>query len=214
VSAQAEPLSRMRRAIVKAMSASAAIPQFAIEMSLDVTRLRAARERTPADSRPSYVDALVASVARALVDHPDVNASFTEDGIVRHEDRNVALAVALDGGLISPVIVRADTLTLAELTAERVRLTAAARAGTLAPEEVLSATFTVSNLGPLGVRRFNALVVPPQAAILAVGSLDGNSIALTLSSDHRLVDGAPAALFLGEVRDQLEDAAWLERLFA
>jgi pyruvate dehydrogenase E2 component (dihydrolipoamide acetyltransferase) len=204
----------MRRAIVKAMSASAAIPQFAIEMSLDVTRLRAARERTPADSRPSYVDALVASVARALVDHPDVNASFTEDGIVRHEDRNVALAVALDGGLISPVIVRADTLTLAELTAERVRLTAAARAGTLAPEEVLSATFTVSNLGPLGVRRFNALVVPPQAAILAVGSLDGNSIALTLSSDHRLVDGAPAALFLGEVRDQLEDAAWLERLFA
>jgi pyruvate dehydrogenase E2 component (dihydrolipoamide acetyltransferase) len=148
------------------------------------------------------------------VDHPDVNASYTDDGIVRHEQRNVAVAVALDGGLISPVIAGADTLTLAELGAERVRLTAAANAGTLTPEEVLSATFTISNLGPLGVRRFNALVVPPQAAILAVGALERDSIALTLSSDHRVLDGAPAALFLGQVRDQLEDEAWLERLFA
>lgn len=213
MSSEVQPLTRMRRAIAKTLSASAAIPQFAIEMSLNVSRLRAARERLEAEGRPSYADALVASVAQALRDHPTVNASFTDDGILLHDERNVAVAVAVEGGLISPVITRADTRTLAGLAAERIRLTSAARAGSLAARDVLSATFTISNLGPLGVRRFNALVVPPQAAILAVGSLERDAIALTLSADHRILDGAPAALFLGQVRSQLEDAAWLERLF-
>lgn len=215
MSAQAvEPLGRMRRAIVKAMSASAAIPQFSIEMDVDVGPLRAMRGEVASDRRPSYVDIVVASAAEALRDHPSVNASFSDDGIVRHAERNVALAVALEDGLISPVIARADTLTIGELTAERIRLTAAARAGSLRPEEVLSATFTVTNLGPFGVRRFHALVVPPQAAILAVGALEADAMALTLSADHRALDGAPAALFLGQVRSQLESDVWLSHLLS
>lgn len=208
-----EPLSRMRRVIAKTMSASAAIPQFAIEIALDVSGLTERRNQVEGEVRPSYLDALVASVAAALRDHPWVNASFTEEGIVRHDEVNVALAVAIEEGLISPVILAADTLSLSELRAERVRLTAAAKEGTLTPQEVLSATFTISNLGPLGVRRFNALVVPPQAAILAVGTIEDGTMVLTLTVDHRPLDGAPAALFLGQVRSQLEDEAWLDRLF-
>lgn len=211
---EAQPLTRMRRAIAKAMTASAAIPQFGVEMGLDTRPLARIRDRAPAERRPSFVDALVASCAQALVDHPGINVSFTEEGIVQHENVNVAIALALDEGLISPVISRADTRSIEELAAERKRLTAAAKSGDLTPEEILSATFTISNLGPLGVRRFNALVVPPQAAILAVGAAEGDSMALTLTVDHRPIDGAPAALFLGQVRSQLEDEAWLEGLFA
>jgi len=211
---EAEPLSRMRKAIVKAMTASAAIPQFGIEMSLDMAPLAAARGRVDAGRRPSVVDALVASSARALVDHPHVNASFTEEGIVRHEQVNVAIALALDEGLISPVVMDADRRSIEELAAERKRLTAAAQEGTLTPEEILSGTFTISNLGPLGVRRFNALIVPPQAAILAVGTVEDGQMSLTLTVDHRPLDGAPAALFLGQIRSQLEDDAWLDGIFS
>jgi pyruvate dehydrogenase E2 component (dihydrolipoamide acetyltransferase) len=208
-----EPLSRMRRAIAKSMTASAAIPQFAIEMTLDAARLAEMRDRTARDRRPSYTDALVASCARALRDHPGVNASLTDDGIVRHEEINIGIAIAIEQGLVNPAIARADVRTLDELAAERVRLTEAAHKGALSPGDLFSATFSISNLGPLGVRRFNALVIPPQAAILAVGSLEHGTIVLTLSVDHRMIDGAPAALFLGQVRSQLEDERWLQTLF-
>jgi pyruvate dehydrogenase E2 component (dihydrolipoamide acetyltransferase) len=209
-----EPLSRMRRAIVKTMTASAAIPQFGVEMALDAGGLIKARRRVAGDARPSYSDAVVASVAAALRDHPLLNASLQDEGIVRHEEVNVAIAVAIADGLVSPTIEHADRLSLAELAAERIRLTEAAHAGTLTPHELLSATFTVSNLGPLGVRRFNALVIPPQVAILAIGSLEDDEIALTLSVDHRVVDGAPAALFLGQIRAQLENPDWLAQRFS
>jgi pyruvate dehydrogenase E2 component (dihydrolipoamide acetyltransferase) len=210
---EAEPLTRMRKAIAKTMTASAAVPQFAVEMSLDTGSAAALRAGIEAERRPSFVDLLVASCAAALRDHPGINVSFTEDGIVHHEQINVAIALALDDGLISPVVASADRLGLEQLGAERRRLTEAAKAGTLTPEEILSATFTISNLGPLGVRRFNALVVPPQAAILAVGGLDEDRrMALNLSVDHRPIDGAPAARFLAQVRAQLEDAEWLAAL--
>ncbi len=208
------PLSRMRKAIAKTMSVSATIPQFGVEMGVDVRPLAAVRERVPADRRPSVIDALVASCAAALRDQPHINCSFADEGIVLHEDVNVALALALEGGLISPAIARADTLSIEQLSAERQRLSEAAKAGTLTPEEILSATFTISNLGPLGVRRFNALIVPPQAAILAVGGIEDEKLSLTLTVDHRPIDGAPAAEFLAQVRSQLEDEAWLEALFA
>lgn len=208
------PLSRMRRAIVKSMSVSATVPQFAIEMAVNMSALTSIRARLPEAERPSHTDVLVASVAQALTEHRALNASYTDDGIVLHDQVNVALAVALDDGLISPVIIDADRLAIGRLASERERLLDAARAGSLTPQEVLSATFTISNLGPLGVDRFTALVVPPQAAILAVGALAGETIALTLSVDHRCVDGAPAALFLGQVRSQLQDAVWLQRIVA
>jgi pyruvate dehydrogenase E2 component (dihydrolipoamide acetyltransferase) len=203
----------MRRAIAKTMSVSATIPQFGIEMVVSVDPLASIRAQVPPQDRPSFVDAIVASVAKALSDHPWVNASFTEEGIVRHEEVNVALALALDDGLISPVISSAERRSIDDLLSERKRLTEAARAGSLKPEEILSGTFTISNLGPLGVRRFNALVVPPQAGILALGSIVGDEMTLTLSVDHRVVDGAPAARFLGQICSQLEDDAWLGSLF-
>lgn len=211
---ESQPLSRMRKAIAKTMTQSAAIPQFAVEMELDTEKLAGFRAELPAERRPSYVDALVASVAAALRDHPALNSSLTDEGIIYHDEINVALAIALDEGLISPAITEADKRSIEELAAERSRITAAARVGTLKPKEVLSATFTISNLGPLGVRRFNALVVPPQVAILAVGAIKDGTMVLDLSVDHRLIDGAPAALFLGQIRSQLEDTAWLGHLFA
>ena len=194
----------MRKAIARAMSASAAVPQFTIEVDADVSALEA-RRAAAGDGGTSFPDHLTAACASALVAHPRLNASWAEDTIVEHDEVNIGIAVALDDGLIAPAIRGADRLTLAELAAERVRLTAAAQAGTLGAEDVLSATFTISNLGPLGMRRFRALVVPPQAAILAVGARTGEGlVSLSLSCDHRVVDGAPAAVFLMSVKDLLE----------
>lgn len=208
------PLTRMRRAIVKSMSASALVPQFTIESD---ARLDALEDRRDELGRGgvslSYSDVLVAACARTLRAHLNVNASFDEDAIVEHAEINVGLAIALPDGLIAPAIRGADTLSLAGLAAERERLTAAARAGTLAPDELFSTTFTISNLGPFGVRRFRALVVPPQAAILALGALTPEkTMSLSLSCDHRVLDGAPAAAFLRELAVLLEQPGWLDEL--
>src|SRR5581483_3590314 len=144
----------------------------------------------------SITDVLTAACARALRAHPGVNASFDGDAIVRHREINVGLAVALDDGLLSPAILRADELDLAALAEERTRLVAAARAGRLSGAELSAATFTISNLGPFGIDRFQSLVVPPQAAILAVGAIRADAtVSLCLSCDHRVLDGAPVARF-------------------
>src|SRR5580704_9165767 len=180
------PLTRMRRAITRAMSASALVPQFVIEFDVSFAALKALREQLAGPQRISYSDFLLAACARTLREHPAVNASFADDCIVRHRDINIAVAVSLEDGLIAPAIHAADTLTLAQLAAERTRLTAAATAGTLQTADILSATFTISNLGPFGVRRFRALVVPPQAAILAVGALTPDGLlSFSLSAEHR-----------------------------
>ncbi len=201
------PLSRLRRAVVRTAVASSAVPQFTVERTVDVRpvqHLRAAGGR-----RFSLSDALTAATAGALAAHRRLNASWTEEGIVEHGAVNVGLAVAVEDGLVVPAIRGADRLGLGELAAERVRLTAAARTGTLRPDDVFSTTFTISNLGPHGVHRFRALVLPPQAAVLAVGAVVDGRLELALSCDHRVVDGAPAAGFLAEVADRLEDPAGL-----
>lgn len=203
------PLSRMRRAIARSMSASALVPQFTIETEARLGALAGLRERV----RVSYSDVLTAACAATLREHPQVNASFDEDAIVQHGEVNVGIAISLEDGLIAPAILGADRLTLRELEAERLRLTGAAQAGTLKPAEALSATFTISNLGPLGIRRFRALVVPPQAAILAVGLVtEAGELSLSLSCDHRVLDGAPAARFLAALTRRLEQPDWVERL--
>ena len=208
------PLSRMRRAIERSMGASAEVPQFTVEMEAQVDAIAQLRRDRAADGvRLSYSDVLTAACAAALSAHPQVNASFDGDAIVRHAEVNVGLAISLEDGLVAPAIRHADRRTLPELEAERVRLTQAAQAGKLTPDELTSATFTISNLGPFGVTRFRALVVPPQAAILAVGALtDDRRIPLALSCDHRVLDGAPAARFLGDVVARMQDAGWVEGL--
>jgi pyruvate dehydrogenase E2 component (dihydrolipoamide acetyltransferase) len=205
------PLTRMRGAIARAMSASAAVPQFTLESDASLRALRAIRAETGLhEAGVSVTDYLLAACAGALTTHPRLNASFDEDAILEHVPINVAVAVSLDDGLIAPALRDADRLDLRALAAERARLTAAATAGALTPADVLSATFTISNLGSYGVRRFRALVVPPQAAILAVGAATADdAVALSLSCDHRVIDGAPAAIFLGDVVSALESEIWL-----
>ncbi len=204
--------TRMRRAIVKSMSASALVPQFTIESDASVDALAEfRRERGSTGVSVSYSDLFVAATARALKLHPGLNSSYGDDAILEHQVVNIGLAVALEDGLIAPAIRDADRLTLAQIVEARERLTAAAQAGTLTPEDVFSTTFTISNLGPYGVRRFRALVVPPQAAILALGAItpDGQ-VSLSLSCDHRVLDGAHGAEFLRDLVGLLERLDWLD----
>lgn len=204
----------MRGAIARAMAASAAVPQFDLESDVSIVALRVVREESGVRAAGvSIVDYLVASCAQALGEHPRLNASFDGDAIIEHIPINVGIAVSLDDGLIAPAICGADRISLREIAAARTRLVAAAAAGTLTAADVTSATFTLSNLGSYGVRRFRALVVPPQAAILAVGaSTADGAVALSLSCDHRVVDGAPAALFLGTLIAKLESEPWLRSI--
>ncbi len=196
------PLTRMRRAIAQAMTRSAQeIPQFQIARDVDMTAADAVRKRAGV----SYTDVLVAACAHALAKHERFRARFDGDALVVSDGVHVGIAVALDDGLIVPVIRDADRKDLRALAAERERLEQGARAGRLAAEALTGAVFTISNLGTLGVDRFQAIVNPPEAAILAVGRVSAQRVlTLTLSVDHRVADGADAARFLGDI------AAWLE----
>jgi pyruvate dehydrogenase E2 component (dihydrolipoamide acetyltransferase) len=161
-------------------------------------------------------DFIVQACARALKEFPALNASFTDQGIHQHVDINIGIAVALDEGLVVPVIRNADRLSLMELAEQSRELADKAQNKKLFPLDYEGGTFTVSNLGMLGVDSFIAIINPPQCAILAVGRVaprvvtDGDGIEIrslmtaTLSADHRVVDGATAARFLQEVKLFLE----------
>ena len=171
----------------------------------------------------TYTDLLVMGVARTLRTHPRVNASWREGGIIQHDEVNIALAVAADYGLVTPVIHRADTLALDAIAARRTELVARAQSGKQRPDDLAGATFTISNLGMYGVDAFNAIVPAPQAAILAVGRIVERVVpvhgapavqpmlALSLSCDHRVIDGARGAEFLGALADLLEEPLALLR---
>lgn len=195
------------------------IPHFFLLREINATRLIAWREqiRRQHEVNITYTDLLVMAVARALRSHPRVNASWSDGRIVEHADVNVALAVAADFGLVTPVIARADTLNLDTLARRRAELTERAKAGKQRPEDLAGATFTISNLGMYGVDAFNAIVPAPQAAILAVGRIVERVVpvrgapavqpmmALSLSCDHRVIDGARGAEFLSALADMLEE---------
>jgi len=210
-----EPLSRMRRVIAERMTRSVREqPQFSISRDVDMSAANEARTRAGA----SYTDAIVAACAKALRDHPRLRSRIEGDELVTPEAIHVGIAVALNDGLLVPVLRDADRKALSELAREREQLEQHARAGKLAEHEVGGAVFTVSNLGTLGVDRFAAIVNPPEAAILAVGRVsdrviakDGKSVirpvaTLTLSVDHRVADGATAARYLTAVAERLERA--------
>ena len=193
--------SRMRKAIIRMVNASALVPQFSVGVSVDSALLSAKKNRLTAEGvAVSISDLIHHAVALSLREHPTVNSSFTEAGAITHSRVNVGFIVEMGGGMTVPVIHDADLLDPAGLAHARRGLTAAALGGTITPAQTMDATFTVSNLGTTGVHSFTAMVLPPQAAVLAVGSPDsGGAMSLTLSCDHRVLDGAPAARFLMRV---------------
>ena len=208
-----EPLSRMRRAVAEAMTRSVReAPQFSISRDVDMSN--ADRRRKAAGA--SYTDVIVSAAAKALRAHPRLRSRLDGDALVTTERIDVGIAIALDAGLIVPVVRDAETNGLAALKDERERLEAAVRSGHAPGDAFGGAAITVSNLGTLGVDRFTAIVNPPEAAILAVGRVaDRVTVvggaptvrpiaSLTLSVDHRVADGADAARYLADVVKELE----------
>lgn len=217
------PLSRMRRIIAERLTLSATtIPTFTVTVIADVTRVLAVRdELRDRGVHVSVTDVVLAATAQALAEFPDVNAR-TDGRLVWPRPRvHLGMAVALPAGLVVAVIRDADRLRLRELHDEAARLVAAARDGTLPVDDMSGSTFTVSNLGMYGVDAFTAIINPGESGILAVGSAVATPVAigdglairtlmkLTLTADHRLVDGELGARFLGSLRRRLEDPAAL-----
>jgi pyruvate dehydrogenase E2 component (dihydrolipoamide acetyltransferase) len=209
------------RVMAERMTASwTTAPHFYLVREVDASRLVAWREKvkTPAGgAKITYTDLLVRLAAVALARHPAANAAWNDGAIVPAADISIGLAVAIDAGLVVPVIHRADTLSLAELAARRDDLVSRAQAGKLRPVDIQGGGFTISNLGMFGVDAFSAIVNPPQAAILAVGRIADRvvpvkgrpavrpTMVLTLSCDHRALDGARGAQFLGALADLIEE---------
>jgi pyruvate dehydrogenase E2 component (dihydrolipoyllysine-residue acetyltransferase) len=218
------PLSSIRRTIARRLTAAWEIPVFQLTVSADMTRanelVARARELNP-DVRVTVTDLLVKVCAQALVRHREVNAEFADDGIRRHPSANVGIAVAAPQGLVVPVVPSAERLSLAEVAGRRTDLVGRAADNKLTTQDLEGGTFTISNLGmpQYGVEQFVAVINPPQAAILAVGATTDRVVAvdgapavrpivtLTLTVDHRAVDGAQAAEFLRTVKQFLEEPA-------
>jgi pyruvate dehydrogenase E2 component (dihydrolipoamide acetyltransferase) len=203
----------MRRAVGEAMTRSwREAPQFSISRDVDMTNANAKRKAAGV----SYTDVIVAAAARALRAHPRLRSRLEGDGVVVSEKIDVGLAVALDAGLIVPVLRDADGKTLPALREEREALEAAVRSGHARADAFGGAAITVSNLGTFGVDRFTAIVNPPEASILAVGRVSDRVVAvngapavrpvvsLTLTVDHRVADGSDAARYLSDVATHLE----------
>ena len=217
------PLTRMRRVIAERLTLSATtIPAFTVTVAVDVTRLLALRQEMRAGGlNLSVTDFVLAATAHSLAEFPDVNSRTDGQRVWRRGRVHLGLAVSLPAGLVVPVIRDADRLPIEELHDRAADLAAAARDGTLAPDAMTGGTFTVSNLGMFGVEEFKAIINPGEAGILAVGAavptpvVVGDGIAvrsvmrLTLSADHRLVDGELGARFLVAVRRRLEDPRWI-----
>ena len=200
------------------------VPHFVLRREVDATRLQswlAVARAQPDTEDVSPTDLLIKLAAETLRRHPRVNSSWQEGAIVPAEHVNVAVAVATSDGLVAPVVHDADRLNLAAIAARRKDIVAAARAGTLRPEDVSGGTFTISNLGMYGVDSFDAIINAPQAAILAVGRIADRlvplnglpavrpTLQLTVSFDHRAVDGARAAEFLATLVSLIEEPAGL-----
>ena len=220
--AQIVKLSRVRRTIARRLSEAWQAPHFAVSMTADMGRVVQLREtlvaRTPEGAaRPTYSDILMKVCAVALLRHPALNAHYVDGEIRRFPTVNVGMAVAIPDGLVVPVLRGVQAQTVPALAAASQELVARTRAGELAPADVDGGTFTISNLGMYGVERFFAVLNPPQVAILATGAIGDHPVVeagevvvrprmeMTLSCDHRAVDGATASEFLPTVRELLEE---------
>jgi pyruvate dehydrogenase E2 component (dihydrolipoamide acetyltransferase) len=213
-----QPMTGIRGTIAQRMHASLQeMAQLTLTTEVVMDTVIAHRSTFDGDPRPSYTDYVVAASARALVDHPVVNSQISGGVLALLPEVHVGLAVALDGGLVVPVVRNADRLDLSALAAETTRLAVAARAGALSIADMEGGTFSVSALGAYGVDAFTPVINPPNTAILGVGRLregvrfDGDIatktsvLTLSLTWDHRAFDGVPAALFAASVRQHLEN---------
>ena len=215
------PLTAVRRVTARRLTESAATPHFYLTNVVDAGRLLKFRkdvneQLAAAGTKVSVTDLLVRACAVTLRRHPQANSSWAGDKILRHHRIHVGIAVALDDGLIVPVIRDADRKSLTEIATEAHALAERARAGRLTPDEFTGGTFTISNLGMYGIDHFTAVINPPEAAILAVGAateepvihddqmVGRTTIKLTLSVDHRVLDGASGATFLRDLKDTLQ----------
>ncbi len=214
------PLSNMRRTIARRLTQSMqSAPHFYVTSVIDTGKLAELRKQInaymatdPSPIKVSFNDLIVKAVAMALLRMPQVNVSFAEDRILQKKEVHIGIAVALEQGLIVPVLRNADKRTILDIARESHHLAEAARDNKLRPEEFSGGTFTVSNLGMFDVESFTAVINPPESAILAIGSItptpavvDGQVVVrdrmkVTLSSDHRAIDGASAARFLQEIK--------------
>jgi pyruvate dehydrogenase E2 component (dihydrolipoamide acetyltransferase) len=215
-------LSQMRRTIARRMADSTrTVPHFFLTTTVDATdmvRLRKEIVEQIADSgvKITFNDLVVKGAALAIRKVPEVNVSFAEDSLIRHSHIHIGVAVATERGLIVPVLRDVDQKTLSQIARETRDLAERANSGKLQPAEYTGGTFTISNLGMFGVEQFNAVINPPEAAILAVGAIqrepaehDGEIVLrdrmkLTLSVDHRALDGAAGARYLQALKQLLE----------
>ena len=218
------PMRGMRRTIASRMHDSLHdMAQLTLTMDAAMDRIVADRRRRQVDGgAPSYTDYVIAAVAAALVEHPIVNSQITDDGIALLPEVNVGMAVALDDGLVVPVVRGADCRSITDISVETERLAAAARSRSLGLDDFKGATFTVTAMGMYGVDAFTPIINPPNTAILGVGRIRRDvhwddddrpvprpTLTLSLTWDHRAFDGAPAAEFTRTVREVLE--SWGER---
>ncbi|GAB3343605.1 pyruvate dehydrogenase complex dihydrolipoamide acetyltransferase [Marivirga atlantica] len=213
-------LSQMRKAIGKTVSRSKfSAPHFYVTMEINMDKAIEARKSLNEVSpvKISFNDMVVKATAAALRQHPEINVSFSDDKVLKHDHINIGVAVAISEGLLIPVVKFADNKSLSHISAEIKDLGARAKDRKLEQEEMEGATFSISNLGMFGVEEFTAIINGPAACILAVGGIKqepvvkdgeikiGNTMKVTLSSDHRVVDGAMAAPFLVTLKNLLED---------
>ncbi len=217
------PVNMMRKTIAKRLlAAKNDAPHFYLTRSVNMHKLNEWRERlnngVEKDARVSVNDLLVLAVSRALVKHPEVNASWQGDYIRRFKAAHVAVAVAIPDGLITPVVRNAHALGAREIAKATKDLIGRTKSGKIAPEEYQGGTFSISNLGMMGIESFTAIINPPQAAILAVGATIKTPwvnekgevevqerMTMTMSCDHRVIDGAVGATFLQTLAGYLED---------
>jgi len=201
------------------------VPHFFVSREIEATALNQYREgivdeiERAHQVRVTHTDLLVALTARVLLKHPRLNASWTPEGIRLHDHVNMGIAIAVDDGVVAAVVHNAHSASLEEISIQRRGIAERARAGKLRPADVADATFTISNLGMYQVDQFSAIITPPQAAILAVGSITERVVVvqgqpavrpmmmLTISCDHRVADGARAARFLSDLAEAIREPA-------
>ncbi|MFC2012940.1 dihydrolipoamide acetyltransferase family protein [Chloroflexota bacterium] len=222
------PLSSIRKVIAQRMSQSFQSPHVYLSVDVDTGELAGMREKLvpsiekAAGVRLTYTDLLLKVIARAVVDHPEVNVSWTESGIKKLSEINIGLAIAVEDGLVVPVIRQVNLKSLAEVAAARSDVVRRAGEKKLALSEMKGGSLTMTNLGMLGIDRFGAIINPPESCILAVGRIADkpavvngeltirSRMNLTLSIDHRVLDGAPGARFLGRIKELIEQPAGIE----